>query len=138
MLKQVVRRKAGALLLGLSLVIGFGVVSTVLAEDANAASDPCPLGYTCLYENKNFGGYSFRFQWYVPDLRQFGDFGGWNDTWDNKASSVYNHGRESTVYLYEHIKKGGTRKTLAKGTWIAELSSVKFNDMASSAYFAGW
>jgi hypothetical protein len=91
-------------------------------------------GSTCVWSGANYatdwgtvGGF-INFTWCVDDL---GDY--WNI--NNKTTSVFNRGNTETSYLYDGVNKTGSRITILRGTGKTDLSSVGFNDRASSGYF---
>lgn len=105
------------------------------ASSASASLSECSTGSTCVWSGANYatdwgtvGGF-INFTWCIDDL---GDY--WNI--NNKTTSVFNRGNTETSYLYDGVNKTGSRITILRGTGKTDLSSVGFNDRASSGYFA--
>ena len=106
----------------------------VTAAPASASLSECGSGSTCVWSGANYatdwgtvGGF-INFTWCIDDL---GDYFNIN----NKTTSVYNKGNTETSYLYDGVNKTGSRIIILRGTGKSDLSSVGFNDVASSGYF---
>lgn len=114
------------------LVAAAGIVAT--AAPASASLSECRSGSTCVWSGANYatdwgtvGGF-INFTWCIDDLGDYFNI-------DNKTTSVYNKGNTETSYLYEFANKQGARITILRGTGKTDLSTVGFNDRASSGYF---
>lgn len=81
-------------------------LSTVVAQPANAAASHCPLGYACIWQDTmyatNGNGLGLvKFEQYINNYGSY-SFAGTSINSNEKASSVYNHGRYSKVRWYQH------------------------------------
>ena len=107
-----------------------------LATTAQAAQGDCGDGYTCMWENKDFGGGAVSFQRYIPDLSQ------WSMTNGNRAndtiSSVKNRGNVNGTCLFANANGTGSSRHVSRRQQIQDLGSYGFNDTISSAYFDGF
>jgi hypothetical protein len=95
-----------------------------------AAQSSCPAGYLCFWVNAGYAGAMGKFA---------GDNGWWGQysqaqcqtgTWNDCASSLYNHGNYDAVYVYQDVNYGGGRACAARGTAWSNLTTLHFNNGA--------
>lgn len=106
----------------------------VSATPASASLNECSAGSTCVWSGANYatdwgtiGGF-INFTWCIDNLGNYSNI-------NNRATSVYNRGNTETSYLYDGVNKTGSRITILRGTGKPDLSTIGFNDVASSGYF---
>lgn len=116
-----------------ALLIAAGALTVTAPASADSS---CPSGATCLWQDANYKGGKFTFYRYAPDLSEWHFDNGVNV--DNRTSSVWNNGNYESVCLFADYSGHGRSFRLAKGTWQDNLLWRRFNDMTSSAYFAGY
>jgi hypothetical protein len=81
-------------------------LSTVIAQPANAAASHCPLLYACIWQDTmyatNGNGLGLvKFEYYINNYGSY-NFAGTSINSNEKASSVYNHGKSSKVRWFQH------------------------------------
>jgi hypothetical protein len=95
-----------------------------------AALSSCPASNLCFWVNAGYAGNMGKFA---------GDNGWWGQysqaqcasgTWNDCASSLYNHGNYDAVYVYQDVNGGGGRACVAKGTAWSNLTTLHYNNGA--------
>jgi hypothetical protein len=107
----------------------------------------CPVGDTCLWVDKNFGGYANGYSGSEPD---FTVAGGWlpgcaHVEFNDCASSAWNNGQHCTVYLWTDVGYHGRYHSLGLGDAVSNFASSagpptgfadpSFNDAVSSLHW---
>lgn len=117
-----------------------------VAAPASAAPAGCGSGAGCSWsEIKNvgkggagqFNGGVLHFQQNIKNYLLVFDIPGYH--LNDKISSVYNNGRTGAkTKFFKDSNYRGTVKTQTKGSGVAHLGTISFNDAISSACFEGY
>lgn len=128
------RSQSTKLFVGAAAIIMAATATLSTAAPASASLSECGSGRTCVWSGANYatdwgtiGGF-IGFEWCVDKFANHTNI-------NNKTTSVYNNGRTETAYLYDGANKSGSRVVILRGTRKANLSTIGFNDRASSGYF---
>lgn len=93
-----------------------------------AATSSCPAGYLCFWVNAGYTGNMGKFAGNNPWWGQFSQAQCKSGTWNDCASSLYNHGNYDAVFVYQDINYGGGRACVARGTAWSNLTTMYSND----------
>jgi hypothetical protein len=110
------------------------------AAPAAAAKSDCPSTYFCVWVNSGYNNGPGKFGGNNDNWSNFSHSGCQSGTWNNCASSGYNHGSSGLgVEVYNGINRGGASACLPQGWSLSNFSgfvypgtSVGFNDSISS------
>ncbi|QFZ20127.1 peptidase inhibitor family I36 protein [Saccharothrix syringae] len=111
------------------------VERTVDEVSAMAAPAGCDLGNVCFWVNSGYRDGPGQLAGTNNDWRVFAHGSCPGDTWNNCASSVYNHGRSCWAYLWDGFNRTlGTLGNIGlnREVGISNLADWGFNDAASS------
>lgn len=91
-----------------------------------ADATACPYRYTCTWDGFNYQGDGYtgrylKFQWYIPDYRNF-VYAGTSTSGNDTASSISNNGATSVVYAFKDLNCSGYSFTLGPGAGDGNLS----------------
>ncbi|WP_344067945.1 peptidase inhibitor family I36 protein [Nostocoides vanveenii] len=109
------------------------LASFSVAQEAQAAVGDCPSSYMCAWNGTNYNGARLQIQgtnhnWGVFSEPNCGKYFTWNDC----ASSLYNHTSNSCFRFYANADFIGGYHTLKHGDLIANLGSWAYDNVISS------
>lgn len=122
-------------MVGAAAILLAAAASVATAAPASASLSECGSGRTCVWSGANYATDWGTIGGFIAFERCVDDFSKYTNI-NNKTTSVYNNGNTDTSYLYDGFNKSGSRITILRGAKYADLSSVGFNDKASSGYFS--
>lgn len=82
----------------------------------------CPQYFVCAWVDRNFTGPMGRWEHDNADWGDFPNSNCGNGTWDDCASSVYNHGQTCDVWLWSGVIYTGSSLYLYRGSRLAFLN----------------
>lgn len=95
----------------------------------------CPASNFCAWDNYNFSGGPGEWSGNAPNYTFWPHSGcGFTSlyTWDNCASSVYNHGTSCNLTFYDGINYTGAHYNLPRGSYLARMTLDKMSDGGSA------
>lgn len=108
-----------------------------------AAESACPASYFCAWVNANYSIGPGQWAGDNPNWLDFAESSCASHTWNDCASSIYNHGTSGdSVEVYQNVNYGGASACISDNTAYADLADyvypgtdISMNDSISSNYW---
>ena len=120
------------------------IASGALAAPAVAAPATCGIGAGCTWTEAGyqgsapwFNGGKLHFQYNIRNYEDYFVVPGLD--MNDRVSSVYNNGRTGRAAIFwSNARYRGDQRQVPPGSGVSNLANIGFNDLISSACFAGY
>jgi hypothetical protein len=127
----------------IAMLASGGVAASAAADESTASATvmdtsgiaagraDCPASNFCAWDNYNFSGGPGEWSGNASNYTSWAHSGCgltslW--TWDNCASSVYNHGDNCNLTFYDGINYTGAYYNLPRGSYLARMTQDRMSD----------
>lgn len=132
-----IKKRLGGALAAAALMMG---VSLGAAAPASAAYTDCGGGNACFWANFNYDTGTEGWVYFANAIKDFGTVG---TGFDNRTSSLYNHGNDCPIWVFQYRDYEGYQLYAAKGVKYGDLTTVKMgsdganwnNKITSGAFY---